>query len=98
MIKINKIKKLLNKITKEDKWKIYLYLRSQCVAVVYRDDNSTPLKEIFNIKVRGLKHLIGTNKKTQILVKPYSFKFANNDTKEVHLECIMYEGVKIEND
>lgn len=98
MVKIDKLKKLLNKITKKDKWKIYLYLKGQCIAVVYRDNDATPLNEIFNIKVRGLKHLIGTNKKMQILVKPYAFKFANNDIKEVHLECVIYEGVKIEND
>lgn len=100
VVKINKLKdfiiKIKKKTTKEDKWKIYLYLSGQNIAKVYRDDDATPLNEIYIIRIRGFKHLIGTNKKTRIIVRPYRYKFGDNDKKEIHLECVPYEGVRID--
>lgn len=100
VVKINKLKdfiiKIKKDITKEDKWKIYLYLNGQNVAKVYRDDDATPLNEIYIIRIRGFKHLIGTNRSTKVIVRPYRYKFGDNGKKEVHLECVMYEGVSID--
>lgn len=96
MVSIISFKKIKSKILKEDKWKIYLYLQGQCVAKVYREDEATPLNEIYIVNVRGKKHLLGTDKRTQIVLKPYRYKFGNNDKKEIHLECIMFEGVRID--
>lgn len=93
---IKYLDRLKRKLSKKDKWKIYLYLNGQCVAKKYCDDKATPLKEPFITNIRMAKHLVGTNRRVQMILMPYKLKYVNNDIKEVHLECVNYEGVKIE--
>ena len=86
------IKNLINKLTKKDKWKLYLYIKGQCVKKLYVDDEFKPMEHFYKIKVKRLKHLLGTNKKTQIIVQYYKYKMTDNDKKEVHIETIINEG------
>lgn len=45
------IKKQYNKITKKDKWKIYLYLNNQCIKKVYADENLEIMTSLFIEKI-----------------------------------------------
>ena len=83
---------IINAITKKDKWKLYLYIKGQCVKKLYVDDEFKPMEHFYKIKVKRFKHLLGTNKKTQIIVQYYKYKMTDNDKKEVHIETIINEG------
>lgn len=87
------IKTLVNKITKRDKWKLYLYLNGQCVAKLYIDENFAPMDNFYVIKIKGMKQLVGTNRAIQMVVQPYKYKYTDEKKKEAHIEVISFEGV-----
>ena len=89
---ITKLKDITIKITKSDKWKIYLYLNGQCVKKIYVDEEFKPMENFYIVKVKNLKHIIGTNRKTKIMLRYYKYKLTDNDKKEVHIETLVYEG------
>lgn len=82
----------ITKITKSDKWKLYLYYQGQLIDKKYVDDDFQPMEHFYVVKTKRKKHLFGTNKKVQIVVKYYKYKLTNNDKKEVHIETINFEG------
>lgn len=94
---IKKIIEKIGKIKKEyelnKKWKLYLYLNGQCIKCLKIDKDFAPMNKIYVVKIKGKKHLIGTNKKTQIVVRSYKYKYTNETKKEAHIETILYEGV-----
>lgn len=87
-------KKIINKL-KSRKWKLFLYLNNQCIAKMKIDEDFAPMNKIYVLKVRGMKHLLGTNHKVQIVVESYKYKFTDNDKKESHIEVKLFEGVDI---
>jgi hypothetical protein len=92
---ISKIKEKIKKIKKhyEDRWILYLYLNGQYIAKKIIDKDFAPMGKIYVVKVRGKKHLLGTNRKTQIIVQSYKYKYTDEKKKEAHIEVLMYEGV-----
>lgn len=86
------IKNLINKLTKRDKWKLYLYYKGQCVKKLIVSDDFRPMEHFYKVKIKRCKHLIGTNKNTQVVFQYYKYKLTDNDKKEVHIETIINEG------
>lgn len=91
----NAITKLVDKIEENKKWKLFLYLSGQCIDVKKIDKDFTPMNKIYISKVKGMKHLLGTDNKVQILTRSYKYKYTDEIKKESHIEVIMYEGVEI---
>lgn len=94
-----KIVKKLQKIEKyyEDskKWKLYLYLNGQCIKCLKIDKDFAPMNKIYVVKVKNKRHLLGTNKAVQIVVRSYKYKYTDEIKKTAHIEVIMYEGVEV---
>lgn len=88
----SKICELKIKLKKEEKWKLYLYLNGQCVNKQTIDKDFAPMNKIYVIKVKHQKHLIGTNRKTQLVVRSYKYKYTDEIKKEAHVEVLIYEG------
>lgn len=97
--KVQKIAKLLQKIQNncknEKKWALYLYLNGQCIDKRKIDKDFAPMGKFYIVKVRGMKHLLGTNRKVQIVVQSYKYKLTDEKKREAHIETLIYEGVDI---
>lgn len=89
------IKRKIKDIKDNKKWTLYLYLNNQCISKQKIDKDFAPMNKIYVVKTRGKKHLLGTNKTTQIIVRSYKYKFTDELKKEAHIEVIIYEGVEI---
>ena len=89
---VESLKKLIRKLLKKDKWKIYLYYKWQSIKRVYVDDDFKPMENFYIVKVKNLKHLIGTNRKTKLMLQYYKYKMTNNEKKEIHIETLIFEG------
>lgn len=89
-----KFKKVIDKLLKKDKWRLYLYFNGQLIAKRYIDEEFLPANNFYIVKLRGKKHLIGTNRPTQMVFRYDSYKLTDNDHKEVHIEVQVYEGVR----
>lgn len=92
---INKIKKIIKTYKENKKWKLYLYLNGQCIKCLKIDKDFAPMNKIYVIKVRNKRHLLGTNKSVQIVVRSYKYKYTDEVKKTAHIEVIMYEGVEV---
>ena len=92
---INKIKKIIKKYKENKKWKLYLYLNGQCIKCLKIDKDFAPMNKIYVVKVRNKRHLLGTNKPVQIVVRSYKYKYTDEVKKTAHIEVIMYEGVEV---
>lgn len=96
---IDKIVKKIQKIKKyyenSKKWKLYLYLNGQCIKCLKIDKDFAPMNKIYVVKVRNKRHLLGTNKAVQIVVRSYKYKYTDEIKKTAHIEVIMYEGVEV---
>lgn len=96
---IDKIVKKIQKIKKyyenSKKWKLYLYLNGQCIKCLKIDKDFAPMNKIYVVKVRNKRHLLGTNKPVQIVVRSYKYKYTDEIKKTAHIEVIMYEGVEV---
>ena len=77
------------------KWNLYLYLNGQCIDKRKIDKNFAPMGKFYIVKVRGMKHLLGTNRKVQIVVQSYKYKLTDEKKREAHIETLIYEGVDI---
>ena len=77
------------------KWTLYLYLNGQCIDKRKIDKDFAPMGKFYVVKVRGMKHLLGTNRKVQIVVQSYKYKLTNEKKREAHIETLIYEGVDI---
>lgn len=91
----SKMCELKIKLKKEKKWKLYLYLNGQCVAKKIISPDFAPMDKFYVIKVKHQKHLIGTNKKTQLVVRSYKYKLTNEIKREAHVEVLIYEGSEL---
>ena len=96
---IKKIVKKIQKVKKyyenNKKWKLYLYLNGQCIKCLKIDKDFAPMNKIYVVKVRNKRHLLGTNKRVQIVVRSYKYKYTDEVKKTAHIEVIMYEGVEV---
>lgn len=92
----NEIVKKIQKYFKNNKkWKLYLYLNGQCIKCLKIDKDFAPMNKIYVVKVRNKRHLLGTNKPVQIVVRSYKYKYTDEAKKTAHIEVIMYEGVEV---
>lgn len=90
-----KLQELKNDYENNKKWKLYLYLNGQCVKRLKIDKDFTPMNKFYKINVKHCKHLIGTNRKTQLIVTSSKYKMTDEKLKEAHIEVIIYEGSNI---
>lgn len=88
------IAKLLNKVTKRDKWKLYLYASNQCIKKIYVDENEKPFEKFYVITVYFKKHILGSNV-AKIVVKPALLKYTDNANKSIHIEAELFKGVEV---
>lgn len=77
------------------KWTLYLYLNGQCIDKRKIDKDFAPMGKFYIVKVRGMKHLLGTDRKVQIVVQSYKYKLTDEKKREAHIETLIYEGVDI---
>jgi hypothetical protein len=77
------------------KWTLYLYLNGQCIDKRKIDKDFAPMGKFYVVKVRGMIHLLGTNRKVQIVVQSYKYKLTDEKKREAHIETLIYEGVDI---
>ena len=92
---LNKIKEIIKTYKENKKWKLYLYLNGQCIKCLKIDKDFAPMNKIYVVKVRNKRHLLGTNKPVQIVVRSYKYKYTDEVKKTAHIEVIMYEGVEV---
>lgn len=87
-----KLQELKNNYEENKKWKLYLYLNGQCVKCLKIDKDFAPMGKFYKINVKHCKHLIGTNRKTQLIVTSSKYKMTDEKLKEAHIEVIIYGG------
>lgn len=92
---VEKAQKLKKYLTNNKKWTLYLYLNGQCIDKRKIDKDFAPMGKFYIVKVRGMKHLLGTNRKVQIVVQSYKYKLTDEKKREAHIETLIYEGVDI---
>ena len=92
---VKKIQKAIKYFKNNKKWKLYLYLNGQCIKCLKIDKDFAPMNKIYVVKVRNKRHLLGTNKAVQIVVRSYKYKYTDEIKKTAHIEVIMYEGVEV---
>ena len=92
---VKKIQKAIKYFKYNKKWKLYLYLNGQCIKCLKIDKDFAPMNKIYVVKVRNKRHLLGTNKVVQIVVRSYKYKYTDEIKKTAHIEVIMYEGVEV---
>lgn len=91
----NKTSEISKKLEKNKKWKLYLYLNNQCIKCLKIDKDFAPMNKFYIVKVKNMKHLVGTNKPTQMIFKSFKYKYTDEVKKTAHIEVIGYEGVGI---
>lgn len=89
------VNKIVDKIEENKKWKLYLYLNGQCIKCLKIDKDFAPMNKIYVVKVKNKKHLLGTNKPVQIVVRSYKYKYTDEVKKTAHIEVIIHEGVEV---
>ena len=92
---VEKAQKLKKYLINNKKWILYLYLNGQCIDKRKIDKDFAPMGKFYIVKVRGMKHLLGTNRKVQIVVQSYKYKLTDEKKREAHIETLIYEGVDI---
>lgn len=92
---VEKAQKLKKYLINNKKWTLYLYLNAQCIDKRKIDKDFAPMGKFYIVKVRGMKHLLGTNRKVQIVVQSYKYKLTDEKKREAHIETLIYEGVDI---
>lgn len=90
----DKIKKIIDRLLKKDKKKVYLYYRDQLISIKYLDLKDDENNILYVVKVRGMKHLFGTNRKVQLIMIPTKVKFTDKNVS--HIEVTIFEGVEAE--
>ena len=92
---VKKLQKAKKYYENKKKWKLYLYLNNQCIKCLKIDKDFAPMNKFYVVKVKKMKHLIGTNKPTQMIFKSFKYKYTDEVKKTAHIEVIGYEGVGI---
>lgn len=92
---VENVQKLKKYLINNKKWTLYLYLNGQCIDKRKIDKDFAPMGKFYIVKVRGMKHLLGTNRKVQIVVQSYKYKLTDEKKREAHIETLIYEGVDI---
>ena len=92
---VKKLQKAKKYYENNKKWKLYLYLNNQYIKSLKIDKDFAPMNKIYVVKVRNKRHLLGTNKRVQIVVRSYKYKYTDEVKKTAHIEVIMYEGVEV---
>ena len=92
---VEKSQKMKKYLINNKKWTLYLYLNGQCIDKRKIDKDFAPMGKFYVVKVRGMKHLLGTNRKVQIVVQSYKYKLTDEKKREAHIETLIYEGVDI---
>ena len=92
---VEKAQKMKLNYENNKKWSLYLYLNGQCIDKRKIDKDFAPMGKFYVVKVRGMKHLLGTNRKVQIVVQSYKYKLTDEKKREAHIETLIYEGVDI---
>lgn len=92
---VEKSQKLKKYLINNKKWTLYLYLNGQCIDKRKIDKDFAPMGKFYIVKVRGMKHLLGTNRKVQMVVQSYKYKLTDEKKREAHIETLIYEGVDI---
>lgn len=92
---VENVQKLKKYLINNKKWTLYLYLNGQCIDKRKIDKDFAPMGKFYIVKVRGMKHLLGTNRKVQIVVQSYKYKLTDEKKREAHVETLIYEGVDI---
>lgn len=92
---VEKTQKLKKYLINNKKWTLCLYLNGQCIDKRKIDKDFAPMGKFYVVKVRGMKHLLGTNRKVQIVVQSYKYKLTDEKKREAHIETLIYEGVDI---
>lgn len=96
---MDKIKEFIKskyiKITKKDKWKLYLYLNNVCIKKMYIDEEFAPMNQIYVLNVYFKKFLLGSNM-IKTIVRSTKLKYTDNEKKEVHIEVKIFEGVDVQ--
>ena len=92
---IDLFKKIKENHENNKKWTLYLYLKGQCIKSIKIDKDCAPMGKIYVINVKNKRHLLGTNRKTQLVVRSYKYKYTDEAKKTAHIEVIIYEGSDI---
>lgn len=90
-----KMQKLKNNYENNKKWKLYLYLNGQCIKCLKIDKDFAPMNKIYVVKIKNMKHLVGTNKPVQMVVRSYRYKYTDEIKKQAHIEVLNHEGVEL---
>lgn len=91
----NTVKAINKRLEENKKWKLYLYLDNQCIKCLKIDKDFAPMNKIYVVKVKNKKHLLGTNKTVQIVVRSFKYKYTDEAKKTAHIEVILHEGVEV---
>lgn len=89
---INRIKDFLKEREENKKWTLFFYLSGQCVGKIKIDKDFAPMGKLYILKVRGMRHILGTNKKVQIVVQSFKYKMSDEVKKECHIEVRIFDG------
>ena len=92
---IDLLKKIKENHENNKKWTLYLYLKGQCIKSIKIDKDFAPMGKIYVMNVKNKRHLLGTNRKTQLVVRSYKYKYTDEAKKTAHIEVIIYEGSDI---
>ena len=92
---VKKLQKIEKCYEKNKKWKLYLYLNGQCIKCLKIDKDFAPMNKIYVVKIKNMKHLVGTNKSVQMVVRSYRYKYTDEKKKQAHIEVLNYEGVEL---
>lgn len=92
---VKKIQKVKKYYENNKKWKLYLYLNGQCIKCLKIDKDFAPMNKIYVVKLKNMKHLVGTNKSVQMIVRSYRYKYTDEIKKQAHIEVLNYEGVEL---
>lgn len=88
--------KILDYFEDKRKWKLKIYFLNQLVCTK-KIESFKEIKDIFNMpyicRVHK-KHIFNTNN-TQVVLIPNKALFLDKDKKEMHINCVVYEGVEL---
>lgn len=88
--------KILDYFEEKRKWKLKIYFLNQLVCTK-KIESFKEIKDIFNkpyICRVHKKHIFNTIN-TQVILIPNKALFLDESKKEVHIDCIVYEGVEL---
>lgn len=88
--------KILDYFEDKRKWKLKIYFLNQLVCTK-KIESFKEIKDIFNkpyICRVHKKHIFNTIN-TQVILIPKKALFLDEDKREIHINCVVYEGVEL---